>query len=61
MTKVGSEAETVTCSKMMTLSMELLGFWGRKASNIEAKWVPGTPSVARLWIEGSGHWEMGYI
>ena len=59
MTKVGSEAETVTCLKMMTLSMELLCFGGRKASNIESKWVPGTSSVAGLWIVVSGQWDMG--
>ena len=60
MAEVGSEAETVKCSKMMTLSMDLLCFSGRKASKIGSKWVPGTSSVAGLWVVGFGQWNMGY-
>ena len=58
---VGSSAETVTCSKMTTLSMKMLSFRRHEASNIEPKRVPGSSYLAVLWMAGCGQRDMGAV
>ena len=58
---VGSSAETVTCSKMMTFSMKMLSFRRHEASKMEPERVPGSSYLAMLWMAGCGQWAMGDI
>ena len=58
---VGSSAETVTCSKMMTLLINMLSFGRHEASKMEPKRVPGSSYLAVLWMAGCGQWDMGDV
>ena len=61
MAKGASSAETVKCSKMMTISVEMLAFGLYQASKIKPKRVPASSCLAVLWMAGCGQRDMGAV
>ena len=49
------------CSKMMTLSMEMLSFRRHEASKMEPERVPGSSLLAVLWMAGCRQGDMGDV